>query len=433
LEQARLYAELTHANEELQAEIRERRRAEEALRRSDAYLSEAQRLSQTGSFGWDVASGKMYWSQETFRIFGYDWSTGPTLARVVQRTHPVDRVMVRKVFDHVSDERKGFDLEHRLLMPDGSTKYIRMVGRPSTTDESGSLEFVGAVTDITNRKRSEEQLRLKELSLREAQTELAHVSRVTTIGELAASIAHEVNQPLAGIVTNANASLRWLGSETPNLEETREAIRRIIRDGNRAGEIIGRIRALAMKAPPHKAWLDLNETIGEVIAIARNELQRNHVSLRAELASGLPLILGDRIQLQQVILNLLINAIEALNSIAEASRDLRVTSEAVSELAKGGPLEDKAGLEAEPTHILLAVRDSGPGLESKCVDRLFEAFYTTKSQGLGMGLAISRSIVEAHGGRLWATPNTPKGAVFQFTLPIRANASPEGSGNLLSN
>jgi C4-dicarboxylate-specific signal transduction histidine kinase len=332
--------------------------------------------------------------------------------------------MVKKVFDHALNERKGFDLEHRLLMPDGSTKYIRMVGRPSTTDESGSLEFVGAVTDITDRKRSEEQLRLKELSLREAQTELAHVSRVTTMGELAASIAHEVNQPLAGIVTNANAGLRWLGNETPNLEETRETIRRIIRDGNRAGEIIGRIRALAMKAPPHKAWLDLNETIGEVIAIARNELQRNRVSLRAELASGLPLILGDRIQLQQVILNLLINAIEALNSIAEGSRDLRVTSEAVGELASGGPLEDKAGLEAEPTHIVIAVRDSGPGLESKCVDRLFEAFYTTKSQGLGMGLAISRSIVEAHRGRLWATPNTPKGAVFQFTLPIRPEAMP---------
>ncbi|MBV8584851.1 MAG: GAF domain-containing protein, partial [Verrucomicrobia bacterium] len=366
LEQARLYAELTHTNEELQAEIRERRRAEEALRRSDAYLSEAQRLSRTGSFGWDVASGKMYWSQETFRIFGYEPTIGPTLARVLHRTHPGDRAKTQKVFDQVSNEQQGFDLEHRLLMPDGAVKYVRVVGRPSTADEAGSFEFVGAITDITDRKQAEEELHRKEVSLREAQTELAHVSRVTTMGELAASIAHEVNQPLAGIVTNANAGLRWLANESANLDETRQAIRRIIRDGSRAGEIIGRIRDLAKKTPPHKARLDLNETIGEVIAIARSELQRNHVSLGVQLAEDLPLILGDRIQLQQVILNLLINAIEAMNRMAEGFRELQVTSETVGELpGRIGEdrLEDEARMEAEPTYVLIAVRDSGPGLD----------------------------------------------------------------------
>jgi len=224
------------------------------------------------------------------------------------------------------------------------------------------------------------------------------------------------------VVTNANASLRWLAGDSPNLTEAREAIRRVIRDANRADEIIGRVRALAKKAPPKKDWLDLNKTVGEVIAMARSEVRRNHVSLETKLANDLPLILGDKVQLQQVILNLLINAIEAMSGIGEGLRELCLSSKKVTEIpgeSEKATFQDKALAETEWTHVLLAVRDSGSGLDPKGLDRLFDAFYTTKPQGLGMGLAISRSIIEAHGGRLWARANTPRGAVFQFTLPIR--------------
>jgi signal transduction histidine kinase len=240
--------------------------------------------------------------------------------------------------------------------------------------------------------------------------------------ELSASIAHEINQPLAAIVNNANASLRWLSGDSPNLAEAREAIRRIVRDGNRAGEIIRGIRALAKKTPPQKDWLDLNETIGEVIALARGEAQRNCVSLQTQLANDLPLVLGDRIQLQQVLRNLLINAIEAMNGVDEGERELWVSSKKVSEItgeSEEGMVEDGASADAESTYVLIAVRDSGPGLDVKDLDHLFDAFHTTRPQGLGMGLAISRSIVEAHEGRLWATANASRGAVFQFALPIR--------------
>jgi PAS domain S-box-containing protein len=280
--------------------------------------------------------------------------------------------------------------------------------------ESGK-EGVAFVLDLSEQKRAEE-------ALQKAQIELAHVTRVTTLGELTASIAHEINQPLAAVVTNANASLRWLSRDSPNLTEAGEAIRRIIRDGNRAGEIIGRIRALAKKTSPKRDWLDLNETIAEVIAMARNEVQRHGVLLQTKLANDLPLILGDRIQLQQVILNLLMNAIEAMSGVSEAPRELWVSSEKVTEIhgeSEEEKYEDRALADAEWTHVLISVRDSGPGLDPLRLNRLFDAFYTTKPQGLGMGLAISRSIIEAHGGRLWAKANAPRGALFQFTLPIR--------------
>ena len=302
--------------------------------------------------------------------------------------------------------------EKEYLRKDGSRVPV-MVG--STIFEGSGNEGVAFVLDLSEQKRAEE-------ALQKAQTELAHVARVTTLGELTASIAHEVNQPLAAVVTNANASLRWLGGDLPNLTEAREAIRRIIRDGNRAGEIIGRIRALAKKAPPKKDWFDLNETIGEVIAMAHSEVQRNRVLLQTKLANDLPLILGDRIQLQQVILNLLMNAIEAMSGVGDGPRELWVSSEEATEIpgeSKEERYEDGALTDAEWTHVLITVRDSGPGLDPQRLNRLFDAFYTTKPQGLGMGLTISRSIIEAHGGRLWAKVNPPRGAAFQFTLPIR--------------
>ena len=259
-------------------------------------------------------------------------------------------------------------------------------------------------------------------ALEKAQTELAHVRRVTALGELTASIAHQINQPLAAVVTNANASLRWLAGDSPNLAEAREAIRRIIRDSHRAGDVISRMRALFKKAPETKQRLNLNEVIEEVLVLTQGEAQRNRVSLRTELANDLPATLGDRILLQQVILNLLINAIEAMSGVGEGPRDVRISSQKVTAMPsepEENALEDKVFAEAESTHLLIGVKDSGPGLDTKHLDRLFDSFYTTTPQGLGMGLAISRSIVEAHGGRLWATANLPRGAAFQFTLPIR--------------
>ena len=373
-------------------------RAEEALRRSEVYLAEAQKLSHTGSFGWDVSSGKIYWSQETFRIFEYDPPTEPTLELVFRRTHPEDKARVRQTIDHVSHERKDFDFEHRLLMPNGYVKYLRVVGRPSK-DESGSFEFVGAVTDITERKRAEEELHQKEISLREAQTELAHVSRVTTLGELAASIAHEVNQPLAGIAANASAGLRWLAGELPNLDEAREAIRRIIRDGNRAGDVVSRMRALFKKACTAMERVDINEAIEEVVILTQSEVRRNKVALRMELAADLPSVMGDRVQLQQVVVNLILNAIEAMSTVEDRARDLVIRTQ-----------------RGEGDEVRVAVQDSGIGLDPKNVERIFDAFHTTKPDGLGMGLSISRSIVERHGGRLWAVSNDGPGATFRFTL-----------------
>jgi PAS domain S-box-containing protein len=270
-------AAISLENTRLYRDLQER---EATLRRSEIYLSEAQRLSQTGSFGWDVSNSKIYWSEETYRIFEYDRPTEPTLELLLQRTHPEDREMVRKLFDRVSNERKNFDYEQRLLMPDGSVKYLRMVGHPSTKDEWGRVEFVGAVTDITERKLAERALQQKEISLRQTQAELAHVSRVTTMGELAASIAHEVNQPLVGVVTNASASLRLLAGDSPNLVETREAMRAIIRDGNRAADVVSRMRGLFKKARPAKEPLNINEAIEEVVLLTRGEARRNKVASR---------------------------------------------------------------------------------------------------------------------------------------------------------
>jgi PAS domain S-box-containing protein len=309
---------------------------------------------------------------------------------------------------------------------DGSRVPVMVGG--AMFEESGS-EGVGFVLDLSQQKRAEDERKQAKDALQEAQTELAHVTRVAALGELTASIAHEINQPLGAVVNNASACVRWLTAH--NLEEARQSASLVIAEGHRAGEIISRIRALAKKAPPQKDRLDINETIDEVIAMARSAVQRNRISLQTQLANDLPLILGDRIQLQQVILNLLTNAIEAMSEVSEGSRELWVSSQKFTNMPARGPGALQTGEaeedvlaagaldEAEGTHILIGVRDSGPGLDPKGLDRLFDAFYTTKPQGLGMGLAISRSIIEAHGGRLWAKANAPRGAVFQFALPIR--------------
>src|SRR5882672_290234 len=270
-----------------------RQRAEQ---RQEAYLAEAQRLSHTGSFGWRVSTGAIIWSEETYRIFQYDRTATPTVETVLQRVHPEDAAQVKQTIERASQDGKDFEHECRLVMPDGSVEYVHVVAH-AVRDEAGSLEFVGAVMDVTDRKQAEE-------ALRKVQGELAHVTRVMTVGELAASIAHEVNQPLTGVITNGQACLRWLGRTPPDLDEAQEAVRRMIRDGSRASEVMARIRTLVRKAEPQKTRLAINDVIGEVIALADSELRRHRVSLHTDLAADLPPVLADRIQLQQVLLNL---------------------------------------------------------------------------------------------------------------------------------
>ena len=508
--------QLRKARDELETKVAERT-AE--LQRSETYLAEAERLSHTGSFGWDVGSGKLYWSEETCRIFECQRADQPTAEFALQRTHPDDRADVQQTIDRAAQERKDLDFEHRLLMPDGSVKYVHVVGHASKEDGSGTPEFVGAITDITERKHAEGILRRSQAYLSEAQrlshtgswacvpaigkhtywseeafriygfdpaggpprfeeferrihpdhqartredfrtairekvdfdhgyrivhpggeireihvighpvlgpsgdlvefvgtvmdvTErrraeedrqaLAHANRIATMGQLTASIAHEVNQPITAVVTNAQAALRWLNMQPPDPEEVRQALDRIVKAGRRAGDVISRLRALVRKAPPRKDQLDINETIREVIALTRSELHRTGTSLRTQLAEGLPSVQGDRVQLQQVMLNLILNAVEAMSGSNEVSRELLISTAADG--ANG---------------VRIAVRDWGPGLKPESLDRLFDAFYTTKPDGMGMGLSICHSIIEAHGGRLWAAPNKRQGAVFRFTLPV---------------
>src|SRR5882757_1499720 len=390
--------QLRKARDELETKVAERT-AE--LRRSEAYLAEAQRLTRTGSFGWEVFSGKLYWSEETFRIFERDPAHQPTVDFVLQRTHPQDRAVVQQTIDRARQYRTALDFEHRLLMPDGQIKHAHIVGHPAF-DEAGNIaEIVGTVMDVTERHRADQE--------RQA---IAHINRVTTLGQLTASIAHVVMQPVAAVVISAQAALRWIDINPPNLQEVRQALTSIVGDGTRVGEVIGRIRALIAKAPPRKDRLDINNMILEVIALTRGEIHRNGVALRTRLAPDLPLVEGDRVQLQQVMLNLILNAVEALSGVSEGSRDLLISSE------DGGA-----------DGVRIAVQDSGPGLIPESVDRLFEAFYTTKPTGTGMGLAICRSIIEAHGGRLWATANEPRGAAFQFSLPPeRDETAPKRAG-----
>jgi signal transduction histidine kinase len=383
-------------------------RAQEALRTSEAYLAEAQRISHIGSFGWDVASGRFYWSQETYRIFELDPISGPTLELVLDRTHPEDMAMVQQFLDRVANDKTDFDSEHRLLMPNGSVKYVRVAGRPSQGKSRG-FEFMGLVSDITERK-------LGEAALQKAQAELAHVTRVTTLGEMTASIAHEINQPLTAIVGNASAGLRWLSGDSLNIDEARAAIGRIVRDGNRASDVISRMRALFKKAPMTREHFDINEAIEEVVALTHAEAQRSRVLVRTKLDGDLRPILGDRVQLQQVILNLLVNAMEAMSGMEEGRRELLVSTKRITDKKK--PARGTGSLADESNYVSVAVRDSGPGLVSGSLAQLFNAFYTTKPHGLGMGLAVSRSIIEAHGGSLEAFPNNGRGATFQFTLPV---------------
>ena len=381
-------------------DITDRKQAENALRQSEMYLAEAQRLSHTGSFGWCAGSDEIIWSEETFRIFGFDKAPSIKRATVMQRIHPDDRARVLRTTKRALSDWKDFEHGYRLLMPDGSVKHVH-VRTHAVKDTSSGIDFVGAVSDVTARKRAEAELH-------EAQANLAHVTRITALGELAASIAHEVNQPLAAVVANAAACRRWLDRTPPDLTEARGTLQAIIKDGARAGDVIQRVRALANKTTEQKAPLDINEVVNEVVSLVQHELLRHRILLRLELAPALPLVLGDRIQLQQVVINLVINGIEAMASVTDRPRELMI----------------QTGLD-DAGQIVVTVKDCGIGLATtEHAERLFDAFYTTKSGGMGMGLSICRSIVAAHGGRLSALQNGGPGATFSFALPLHSEGSP---------
>ena len=541
-----------------------RQRAEQ---RQEAYLAEAQRLSHTGSFGWRVATGEIVWSEETYRIFQYDRTTTPTVESVLQRVHPEDAAQVKQTIERASEDRKDFEHEYRLVMPDNSVKYVHVVAHV-LHDESGGVEFVGAVMDVTERKRAEMLLggekRLLEMiargdpgalildalcrlveelasgslssillldpktnqlrhgaapslpikyieaidglvigpcvgscgtaayrakpvivsdvasdpvwadycalalayglqacwstpilssagkvlgtfaiyyreprsptpqdhnlidqithlasiavereqaeeALRQAQAELAHITRLTTMGELTASVAHEVGQPLTGVINNANACLDLLPKDAPHLEEVRDALTEIIDDADRASAVIARVRQLARKAPFERTLLNLRDVITDVCALARYESASRRVTIRTELPEELPLVSGDRVQLQQVLLNLIVNGMDAMDTTEESRRVLIICTR--REIRDGIP------------EAWLSVQDTGTGFKPETMQRLFEAFYTTKPRGMGMGLAISRSIIEAHGGRLWAELNQGPGATFLFSLPDAGDAA----------
>ena len=328
-----------------------------------------------------------------------DWARMDALHRPwMNALHPDDRSMD----DWSAALAPGMPLEKEARLRQSDGEYRRFLLRfiPLRDEQGTIVEWYAASTDIEDLRRAEEELRQREAHLRDAQVELAHANRVTATGQLAASIAHEVSQPIAAALTNASAASRWLGAEPPDLDEVRLALDRIIRDGSRASDVIGRIRALVRKAAPRHDQLNINEEMLEVIELTRSELRSNGTSLQTQLADGLPLVQGDRIQLQQVMLNFILNAVEAMSGSSETTRQLLIRTE------RDGP-----------DGVLVAVEDSGPGIKPESLDRLFDPFYTTKPGGMGMGLSICRSIIEAHGGRVWATTNEPQGAVFQFTLP----------------
>ena len=324
---------------QINTDITERKQAEENLRRSEAFLAEGQSLSHTGSFGWNVASGELEFSRETFRILAFDPEQPvPSFEVALERVHPEDRALADRIFEAAVREKKDFALDVRLALPDGSTRYVHAVGR-ALTNERGDLEFIGTLMDVTGRKQEEQ-------TLQTAQTQMAHMARVMTMGELAASIAHEVNQPLAAVVANASACLRWLSGDNPNLDEARTTVTRIVKEGTRAGEVIGRIRSLMKKSPPRISSLNINDLIDEVLVLTRHEILRHGVSLRTELADHLPAIIGDPVQLQQVVLNLILNAIEATSARSEAERELLLTSKSQG-----------------PDQIVITVQDSGVGID----------------------------------------------------------------------
>ncbi len=376
----------------LLTDIDDLKHAEEQLGLNEAFLAEGQRLSHTGSFSWFVDTEDVSFSEELYRIFEFERNLPVSLGLIASRIHPDDLPLLAEKIERAKVAGGALQYEIRLCMADGSVKYVHTLGR-DTHHPDGRREYLGAVQDITARRLSDE-------ALTKAGSELAQMAKVMSLGVLTASIAHEVNQPLSGIITNASTCLRMLGAEPPNLDGARETARRTIRDGNRASDMISRLRALFSKKGVVAELLDLNEATREVLALSSSQLQRNRVMLRLELANDLPPITGDRIQLQQVVLNLVCNASDAMADVEDRQRLLIVRTE-----------------RDEGDQVRLTVRDVGIGLQPHVAERLFQAFFTTKSTGMGVGLSLSRSIIESHHGRLWAGSNDGPGATFAFSIP----------------
>jgi PAS domain S-box-containing protein len=378
-------------------DVTERKRADDTLRRGEAWLAQAQRLTHTGTWVLDGTTRRfLYWSDESFRVWGFDPLQGlPSREDMWGRIHPDDR---GRVWDEVQEalrEKRDFLAEFRILLPDGTVKYLEANTHHEFSPPGTLVEVICTNVDVTERKRAQDERE----RLRQLEADLAHMNRVSTMGELAASLSHEILHPIATARNNARSGMRFLEMNPPNLNEVREALACVVRDADRAKDIIGRMRDHIKKAPPRKECFGLNEAINEVIVMVRSAIADNKVSVETRLAEGSLAIHGDRVQLQQVLLNLILNAVEAMGSVEAGARELLVSTE-----------QDHTG-------VLVAVRDSGPGVDATHLERVFEAFYTTKSGGTGMGLLICRSIIDAHGGKLWAEANEPRGAVFQFTLP----------------
>jgi PAS domain S-box-containing protein len=381
----------------MSTDIEARKRAEEELRRREALLAKGQHLAQIGNFSWRVGTGEITWSEPLYRIFEFELAIPVTLDLIAARVHPEDIQLMSDMIGRVHRGEADFEYEHRIVMPDSSIKWLHLDAH-RVQGTSTEVEYVGAVLDVTQRH-------LSQAALNSARSELAHVTRVMSLGTLAASIAHEINQPLSGIITNAGTCLRMLAGDQPNVEGALETARRTIRDGHRAADVVTRLRALFSKRPASIEPIDINHAALEVIALLRSDLCMGRVVLKTELADQLPLVAGDLVQLQQVIMNLVRNATDAMCGIEERPRLLEIRTE----------LDDR-------NHVRFIVKDSGAGIQADESARIFEAFYTTKNEGMGMGLSISRAIIENHHGTLTAASNDGPGASFMVSIP----ASREG-------
>jgi PAS domain S-box-containing protein len=388
--------ELVIANEQLLKEIEERKRAEQDLKNREQSLAEAQRIAHLGNWDWNIVTNELYWSDEIYRIFGLaPQEFGATYEAFLNSVHPDDRPLVERSVDAALYEGKSYSIDHRIVLLDGSERIVHEQAEVTRDDSEQAIQMTGTVHDITERKNAEEDRRL----LRE---ELTHMSRITTIGTLAGALAHEINQPLTAIMSNAQAALRFLDAEKPNIDELREILSDITNDTIRSSDVIHQLRDFMKKGEIALIPLNINETIKEVVNLTHRDAESRHISIRIDTNEDLPEVMGDKVQLQQVILNLVINGFDAMMYQDADSRELVIQTE-----------------QDEDNSIHIAVQDTGMGIEEEKLEQIFEPFVSTKPEGMGLGLSINQYIINAHNGRMWATNNPDHGATVHFTLPVK--------------